>query len=249
MAGKRALVTGAASGIGQAVVLAFLREGADVIAADMAYTAVSPAGDDHEKRVHLDISLEDDWERLTKQLGHLDVLVACAGVSAAKPISETSLKDWRSVMEVNLDGTFLSVKYGAKLMKETGGTIVVVGSVSGVKASAGASAYCVSKAAARMLVKTAALELKSQAIRVNCVSPGGVATPMWQKMPFWQELVKKHGSEEGAWNALGGIDPAKPSIQRMAFPEEVAATIVFLSCDESAHITGANLIVDGGHSL
>ncbi|MGC2110214.1 MAG: SDR family oxidoreductase [Candidatus Korobacteraceae bacterium] len=242
-------MTGAASGIGRAVVTAFLREGADVIAADVTYPSPSPEGDPREQVVRLDISQEDDWERLSERLRHLDVLVACAGISAAKPISETSLKDWCSVMEVNLDGTFLSVKYGARLMHESGGAIVVVGSVSGVKASAGASAYCVSKAAVRMLVKTAALELKPQAIRVNCVSPGGVATPMWQKMPFWQELVEKHGGEEGAWNALGGIDPAKSSIQRMAFPEEIASTIVFLSCDESTHITGANIIVDGGHSL
>ena len=69
------------------------------------------------------------------------------------------------------------------------------------------------------------------------------------KMPLWQGLVEKHGSEEGAWNALGGADPATPSLQRMAFPEEVAAAIVFLSCDESAHITGTDLAVDGGYSI
>jgi NAD(P)-dependent dehydrogenase (short-subunit alcohol dehydrogenase family) len=72
---------------------------------------------------------------------------------------------------------------------------------------------------------------------------------MWQKMPFWQGLVEKHGSEEGAWNALGGLDPAVPSIQRMAFPEEIAAAIVFLSSDDSAHITGVDLLVDGGYTL
>ena len=134
-------------------------------------------------------------------------------------------------------------------MCESGGAIVLVGSASGVKAAAGASAYCTSKAALRMLVKTAALEFKPAAIRVNSVSPAAVVTPMWQKMPFWQGLIEKHGSEEGAWNALGGVDAAVPSIQRMAFPDEIASAIVFLSCDDSAHITGADLLIDGGYTL
>jgi 2-keto-3-deoxy-L-fuconate dehydrogenase len=244
LAGKRALVTGAASGIGRAVVAAFRREGAHVIAADLTYPA-----DDREQNIHLDVTQEAHWERLAESISRLDLLVGCAGISEAKPIPETSLDDWRRVMNVNLDGAFLSVKFGAKAMRESGGAIVLVGSASGVKAAAGASAYCTSKAALTMLVKTAALEFKSQAIRVNSVSPAAVVTPMWQKMPFWQGLVEKHGSEEGAWNALGGIDPAVPSIQRMAFPEEIAAAIVFLSSDDSAHITGVDLLVDGGYTL
>jgi NAD(P)-dependent dehydrogenase (short-subunit alcohol dehydrogenase family) len=99
-----------------------------------------------------------------------------------------------------------------------------------------------------MLVKAAALELKADGIRVNCVSPAGVVTPMWRGMPFWNDLVRQHGSEDAAWNALGGADPAKPSIQRMAFPEEIADAIVFLSCEQSAHITGADLAVDAGYT-
>jgi NAD(P)-dependent dehydrogenase (short-subunit alcohol dehydrogenase family) len=244
LAGKRALVTGAASGIGRAVVAAFRREGAHVIAADLTYSA-----DDQGQNIHLDVTQEAHWERLAESSSRLDLLVGCAGISEAKPIPETSLDDWRRVMNVNLDGAFLSVKFGAKAMRERGGAIVLVGSASGVKAAAGASAYCTSKAALRMLVKTAALEFKSQAIRVNSVSPAAVVTPMWQKMSFRQGLVEKHGSEEGAWNALGGIDPAVPSIQRMAFPEEIAAAIVFLSSDDSAHITGVDLLVDGGYTL
>jgi NAD(P)-dependent dehydrogenase (short-subunit alcohol dehydrogenase family) len=134
-------------------------------------------------------------------------------------------------------------------MQAGGGAIVVVGSASGIKATAGATAYCTSKAAVRMLVRSAALEFKPHAIRVNSISPAAVVTPMWQKMPFWHDLVEKHGSEEGAWNSLGGADPATPSIQRMAFAEEIATAIVFLCCDESSHITGIDLPVDGGYSL
>jgi NAD(P)-dependent dehydrogenase (short-subunit alcohol dehydrogenase family) len=150
-------------------------------------------------------------------------------------------------MEVNLDGAFLGVKHGARAMSG-GGAIVLVGSASGIKAAPGAAAYCASKTGVRMLVKAAALELKPREIRVNCISPAGVVTPMWKKMPFWRELVEEHGGEEGAWKALGGADSATPSGQRMAFPEEIADAIVFLSSDESAHITGADLVVDGGYT-
>ncbi len=250
LAGKLALVTGAASGIGKAVVAAFIAEGAEVIAADIAPFDVDLPGAVPKQTVRLDVSKEADWGRLAESVPRLDLLVGCAGISQAKSIAETSLADWRQVMSVNLDGAFLTVKYGTEAMRPNGGgAIVLVGSASGIKASPGASAYCASKAALRMLVRTAALELKSQAIRVNCVSPAAVVTPMWKRMPFWRELVEKHGGEEGAWKALGGADPAVPSLQRMAFPEEIASAIVFLSCDESSHITGTDLVVDGGYTL
>ena len=198
--------------------------------------------------VHLDVASESGWEQILER-GSLDAVVACAGISEAHSIDATTLAEWRRVMAVNLDGVFLTVKYGARaIRKSAGGTIVVLGSASGIKAVPNAPAYCASKAAVAMLTKAAALELKPEGIRVNCVSPAGVATPMWKTMPFWSDLVAQHGGEEGAWNALGGVDPGKPSIQRMAFPEEIAEAVVFLSCDQSAHITGADLVVDGGYS-
>jgi len=243
MSGKRVMVTGAASGIGEAVSAAFEREGAVVMRADIAYSIGGTSSE-----IHLDVAQESDWERAMESAGRLDAVAACAGISAAWTIAETSLADWRRVMAVNLDGAFLSVKHAARAMREDGGSIVVVGSASGVKAVPNASAYCASKAAVRMLVKSAALELKAQGIRVNCVSPAGVVTQMWRTMPFWEDLVEKHGGEEGAWNALGGADAAKPSIQRMAFPEEIAEAVVFLSCAQSAHITGADLPVDAGYT-
>ncbi len=248
MAGKRVLVTGAASGIGRAAVAVLVREGAEVVAADITYADSGSSTSEAALEIHLDVSNPADWDKLVERAGRLDALVACAGISEARTIAETSLEDWRRVMAVNLDGAFLSVKYGARTMTE-GGSIVVVGSASGVKAVANASAYCASKAAVRMLVRSAALELKPAGIRVNCVSPAGVVTPMWRGMPFWDDLVRQHGSEEGAWNALGGADPGKPSIQRMAFPEEIAESIVFLVCSQSAHITGADLAIDAGYTV
>jgi NAD(P)-dependent dehydrogenase (short-subunit alcohol dehydrogenase family) len=230
------------------VVAAFVREGAKVIAADKDFPSAASSADEGAHNVCMDVSKEGDWERVFERIGRLDVLVACAGISEAKTIAETSLGDWRRVMAVNLDGAFLSVKHAARAMSG-GGAIVLVGSASGIKAAPGAAAYCASKAGVRMLVKAAALELKPRAIRVNCVSPAGVVTPMWKKMPFWHGLVEEHGGEEGAWKALGGADPATPSVQRMAFPGEIADAVVFLSSDESAHITGADLVLDGGYTL
>jgi 2-keto-3-deoxy-L-fuconate dehydrogenase len=247
MSGKRALVTGAASGIGKAVVSAFIQEGAEVIAADLTYPDPPCPNGEPTLELHLDVTDPGNWETLLERASWLDAFVACAGVSDARSIAETSVDDWRRVMAVNLDGTFLSLKYAARAVQK-GGSIVVVGSASGVKAVPRAGAYCASKAAVRMLVKVATLELKPENIRVNCVSPAGVVTPMWRGMPFWEDLVRQHGNEEGAWNALGGADSKIPSVQRMAFPEEIADAIVFLSCRESAHITGADLAIDAGYT-
>jgi len=248
--GKKALVTGAASGIGKAVVNAFVHEGAEVTGADLEYCNAAPDSGEGPRLVGLDVTNQDDWEHLANELTSVDVVVACAGISHACHINESTLEDWRRIIDVNLTGAFLSVRYAARAMRQQkGGSIVLIGSASGVKASPGASAYCVSKAGLRMLVQVAALELRPHAIRVNCVSPAGVVTPMWQKMPLWQNLLEKHGSEDAAWQALGGIDPATPSLQRMAFPQEVAAAVVFLSSDESAHITGADLPIDAGYTL
>ena len=234
LAQKTALVTGAASGIGRAVAELFALEGAHVIAADL-----QPCG------VLLDVSSESSWQALP--LERLDILVHCAGISAASPLTATSLDDWRRVMSVNLDGAFLALKHCLPKMG-TGGSCVLVGSASGTKPAPGAAAYCASKAALRMLTKVAALELKPLGIRVNSIAPAGVVTPMWTKMPFWNGLVTQHGSEAGAWNALGGADPATPPIQRMAFPEEIARAILFLASVESAHMTGAELAIDGGYT-
>ena len=136
LAGKRALVTGAASGIGKAVVVTFQREGAEVIGADKDFPPAASGIVNGGTAVCLDVSQETDWERLFQEVVQLDILVACAGISEAKPIPESSLGDWRRVMGVNLDGAFLSVKYGVKAMRASrGGAIVLVGSASGIKAA------------------------------------------------------------------------------------------------------------------
>ena len=232
--GKIALVTGAASGIGVAVVESLRAKGAVVTSADIA------TGVDAE----LDVTSEADWDRVMGLLPQLDLLILSAGISQASALVNTTFADWRRVMAINLDGAFLGVRAALRKM-QPGSAIVLIGSASGTKAVAGAAAYCCSKAALAMLTKTAALEAKPLGIRVNCLSPAGVATPMWKTMPFFAEAP----SEEAAWAALGGIDPSKSPLERMAFAPEIAQAVLFLCSPAAAGITGINLPVDAGYTI
>ncbi len=232
--GKVALVTGAASGIGYAVAQALEECGATVTGVDIA------DGVD----LRLDVTSEADWHRVVSAFPKLDLLVLSAGVSSASALVDTSLAEWRHVMAVNLDGAFLGVRAALQKM-QSGGTIVLIGSASGTKAVAGAAAYCASKAGLRMLTKAAALEAKPLGIRVNCLSPAGVATPMWKTMDFFRQ----HPSEAEAWQALGGVDPEKSALERMAFAPEIAQAVVFLCGPAAAGITGIDLPVDAGYTI
>jgi NAD(P)-dependent dehydrogenase (short-subunit alcohol dehydrogenase family) len=199
----------------------------------------------------LDVTSEDDWQRVIDDLlqkwERLDILVNNAGISFAKPLVEMSLVEWRKVFAANLDGVFLGTKRGtAAMRKGGGGSIINVASASGIKAGPGASAYCASKAAVRMFSKVAALECAqdSDNIRVNTVSPGGVMTPMWESMDFWQNMKAQTGSAEASWQAMSQGVPLK----RFATPEEIAAAVLYLASDESAYVTAAELVIDGGYT-
>jgi NAD(P)-dependent dehydrogenase (short-subunit alcohol dehydrogenase family) len=248
---KTALVTGAASGIGRAVVTALVQRKASVFAADIDTDGVRTLAThlNNTTALTLDVTDETFWRSAFQSIDHLDIFISAAGISHAKPTSEMSLEEWRRVMAVNLDGAFLGIRsaLGAMIPKKNG-SIVLIASASGIKASAGASAYCASKARLRMLAKAVALECKEHGIRANSVSPAAVATPMWSKMPFWKDLVVKHGGEESAWEALGGISPDQHSLKRMALPEEIAEAVLFLASDQSSHITGIDLAVDAGYT-
>ena len=196
----------------------------------------------------LDVRVEQDWEaaiaEVVSRWGGLDVLVANAGVSFSRPVTDMSLEEWRNVHAVNLDGVFLGTKHAVRAMRERGrgGSIVIVSSASGLKASGGASAYCSSKAGVRLFARAVALECAADRIRVNTVCPGGVATPMWKGMPFFEDLQREHGGEQGAWNALAAGTP----LGRFAEPEEIAAGILYLSSDDASYVTGTDLVIDGG---
>ena len=256
LAGKSALITGAASGIGRATAVAFAREAANVTVTDLdgrgaeavAARVRGEGGSAHAQA--LDVRSEADWERViadaVKRHGRLDVMVANAGVSFARPVAEMTLQEWRDVHSVNLDGVFLGTKHAVRAMREggRGGSIVIVSSASGLKASAGASAYCSSKAAVRLFAKTVALECAGDGIRVNTVHPAGVKTPMWEGMEFFEDLAREHGGEAGAWEQLERGSP----LGRFATPEEIAAGILYLGSDDASYVTGTELVIDGGYT-
>jgi NAD(P)-dependent dehydrogenase (short-subunit alcohol dehydrogenase family) len=258
---KVALITGAGSGIGKATAIRFAAEGCNVVITDIEEPSLKKV---HEAILHheamlqlgvealslrLDVSQERDWIESLKsanaRFGLLDVLVLSAGISFAKPVVDMSLEEWRRVMSINLDGVFLGVKHGLPLMKE-GGSIVIVSSASGIKAAPGASAYAASKAALRLFAKSVALECAPRKIRVNTLHPAGVETPMWEAMPFFKALVQEHGSRDAAFKSLAAASPQ--GLQRFATPDEIASSILYLAGDESAFVTGTELIIDGGYT-
>jgi 3(or 17)beta-hydroxysteroid dehydrogenase len=255
--GKVALITGAGSGIGKATAILLATEGAVVLVADLSINAAQAVVNEIVARggraeaLLLDVSSEANWcqaiEQTTQNHQRLDVLVNNAGISFAKPINEMTLDEWRKVMNVNLDGVFLGTKHAISAMKKSaGGSIVNVASLSGIKPSPTASAYCASKAAIRMLSKTAAIECADAktGIRVNLVTPGGVKTPMWEKMDFFQGIIAQTGGTDQAFAAMEG----EAASQKFFTAEEVASTILYLASDESSHLTGTEIVLDRGHS-
>jgi NAD(P)-dependent dehydrogenase (short-subunit alcohol dehydrogenase family) len=250
--GKVALVTGAASGIGAATARLLSLRGARVTGGDLVVPEDPREGEDpvEIRRVRLDVTEEADWDRVVADLmdreGRIDVLVHSAGISAGSPLHQTSLADWRRVLKVNLDGSFLALKHGIRAMTETGGSIVLLGSASGIRPSPGAAAYSTSKAAVSMLGRAAAKECRANGlpIRINVVSPAGVKTPLWESMPFFQDLVAEHGSVDGAFAAMteGGGG-------RFADPMEIAEAIAYLASDAARNVTGVELPIDDGFTL
>lgn len=249
---KVALVTGAGSGIGRATATLLAYEGAAVLVADVNHGAaqavareITAAGKIADAVV-LDVAEEQSWQAGFERAQRLDILVNNAGVSFAGTVAEMSLADWRRVFSVNLDGVFLGIRHAIWAMQGRGGSIVNVASVSGIKPFAGASAYGASKAAVRFLTRVAAIECADAAngVRVNLVTPGGVKTPMWQGMEFFRGLMEEHGGAEEAFAAIAGPTQS----QRFFTADEIARTILYLASDESAHLTGVEVILDRGHA-
>jgi NAD(P)-dependent dehydrogenase (short-subunit alcohol dehydrogenase family) len=237
---KVALVTGAARGIGLAVAKRFLADGWRVALLDIEHdllrgAVAGLANPDSTMALDCDVSDADAVAAaitaMSRRFGRLDALVNNAGIAVFAPLLETSNQDWSRILAVNLTGPFLCTKAAAPLMREHGGAIVNVTSISAVRASTLRSAYGTSKAGLAHLTKQLAVELASLGIRVNGVAPGPVETAMAKAVHTAEIRADYHD--------------AIP-LNRYGLEEELAEAVFFLCSDRSSYITGQILAVDGG---
>jgi NAD(P)-dependent dehydrogenase (short-subunit alcohol dehydrogenase family) len=251
LAGKIALVTGAAKGIGFAIARRFAEEGASVVLAartiDQADVAAAKIGSD-SMGVALDTSSDAQWRdvvaRIDQLHGRLNVLVNCAGVTIGANLVDTDDANWNQHMDVNLRGPFMGCRAAIGLMARDGqpGSIVNISSAFGIRVTPGFAAYSVSKAGLNALTRVFALECAAQKlpIRVNAVIPGGIETEM-----FEEELRRTGMEREKAYALFSRIHP----MGRIGKPEEVADAALWLASDESSFTTGIELAVDGGSTI
>ncbi len=242
--GKVGIITGAASGIGAATARVLAREGAKLVLTDIDDAAGSALAEEIGGRYeHLDVADEAGWQAVitaAERLGRLDIMVANAGIAIMGSAVDMSLKDWRRQMAINVDGVFLSVKYCIPAMRRAGngGSIIMLSSVAGLRGSAGLAGYSATKGAVRLFAKSMALECAQagDGIRVNSVHPGIIATPIWTKMP--------HGQNQpiDPYAVAGNVVP----LGQAGEPSEIADGILFLASGLSSHVTGSELVIDGG---
>ena len=243
-----AIVTGASGGIGTAVAKAFIEHGYNVVLSGTNQDRLNAAAanirsPERVLSVVADVADPADRKHLIEQalsrFGRLDVLVNNAGVAILKDVEETTLEEWRDVMAVNLDGVFLGCKHGVAAMKETGGgSIINMSSVSGLVGGYNLAAYNASKGGVRLLTKSVALHCarRKYAIRCNSVHPSFVDTPMVRAM------IDGSRNPERAEETLKRQIP----LGRLGHVDDVAAMVLYLASDESAFVTGAEMVVDGG---
>lgn len=249
LAGKVALVTGATSGIGRATTLRFADAGARAVAivGRDAATLSAVAGDVRERgteplAINADVTSEQDARRImettVEKFSSLDVLVNAAGVLTNGTIETTTLAAWDAMFDVNLRAVFHLMQLALPHLQTTGGNIVNVSSVTGLRAFPGVLAYCVSKAGVDQLTRCAALELASKGVRVNAVNPGVVRT----------EIHRRGGMNEDAYTAFLQHSQQTHPLGRVGTPEEVAELVLFLASPRASWITGATYSIDGGRA-
>lgn len=247
LAGKRALITGAASGIGRATALLFAREGAAISIVDLdevgGQAVAQMIGDEGVPAVVVpcDVTQGAECEQAVQQtigeLGGLDILFNSAGIVHRATVLQTTEPEWDRVMSVNVKSLFLMSKYAIPIMAEAGGGVIInVASGWGLVGGPKAAAYCASKGAVVLLTKAMAIDHGGQNIRVNCICPGDIDTP----------LLRDEARQLGEPMDRFLVQAAERPLKRIGAPEDVAQAALYLASDVSSFVTGAALVVDGG---
>ena len=247
LAGKVALITGGASGIGRATALLFAHEGAAVSVVDLdqvggravAHEIVNEGG--QAIFVPCDVSQAADCQRAVQQtveeFGGLDILFNNAGIIRRASVLETSEEEWDQVMAINVKSIFLLSKYAIPVMAQAGsGVIINTASGWGLVGGRKAAAYCASKGAVILLTKAMTLDHGAQNIRVNCICPGDTDTPM----------LRHEARQLGESDERFLAEAAQRPLQRIGQPEDIAQAALYLASDASSFVTGTTLVVDGG---
>ncbi len=242
--GKIAMVTGGASGLGEAMVRRFVAEGATVVIADIddaGGAALAEELGDAARFQHLDVADEASWHAALATCERLDVLVNNAGITTHGSVEDLTLAQFRHEFDIDVVGVFLGCKLVIPLMKDHGGSVINMSSLCGVRAQADLAAYNAAKAAVTHLTKSVALHYAARGygIRCNSVHPGAIHTPILEKV--MAQVADGQALYDG-WVA------AHP-VGRLGRPEEIAAAALYLASDESEFTTGAEFRIDGGASL
>ncbi|HEY6319852.1 MAG TPA: SDR family NAD(P)-dependent oxidoreductase [Acidimicrobiia bacterium] len=234
LAGRVAVVTGAASGLGAACATRFADEGAVVAGLDI--TPGGPVASEHLVDVADEDAVARALDAIVEAHGRLDVLVNCAGVAGGGPVHLLDAEEWARVLRVNATGTYLVCKHALRhMVSQRSGSIINVASIEGLEGTEGGSAYNASKGAVVLLTKNMAIDYGRHGIRVNCICPGFIETPMFESV-MGHDLMAEHRERYREEHKLG----------RFGRPEEIAGAALFLASDDSSFVTGHALVVDGG---
>ena len=247
LTGKRALITGGASGIGRATALLFAREGAAVSVVDLdevgGQAVVRAIADEGGQAIfaRYDVSLAADCQRAVQrtvnELGGLDILFNNAGIIRRATVIDTTEEEWDRVMAVNVISIFLLSKYAIPVMAQAGGGVIInTASGWGLVGGRRAISYCASKGAVVNMTRAMALDHGEQNIRVNCICPGDTNTAMMR------DEARQLGESDEKFLA----EAAQRPLQRIGKPEDIAQAVLYLASDASSFVTGATLVVDGG---
>jgi len=239
--GRIAVVTGAASGLGEATATRFAAEGAVVVGLDVAEPesgSAAPFAGFHRVDVTDEDGVAGAIDAVLSDHGRLDVLATFAGVAGGGPVHGLDIAEWARVIAVNLTATYLTCKHALRpMVEQRSGSIVTVASVEGIEGTEGGSAYNASKGGVVLLTKNMAIDYGRLGVRVNCICPGFIDTPMFRAV-MGSETMGQYRDEYREHHKLG----------RFGRPEEIASAALFLASDDASFVTGHALVVDGGYT-